>query len=362
VGGSLSVARNELIDGWRGISVLLVIIAHLITYRFPGPVSRPVLEIGLSTDLAAAVFFRLLSPIGELGVQFFFVISGFLITTLLISEERHNGQISVGAFYIRRIFRIMPAFLVFITMMLLLRSTGLVSFDNEAVARTATFTCNFSGFDCSWWFGHTWSLSVEEQFYLVWPVLFVLAGQRRVLILTFLSVELMAASLLYPGLTSFAHVAVGCLVAAHAPLREVMAKYVHTCAIGVAAAVLLFKPLLPGWFGVTSAIDAVAPLMTAIVFFGTIYGKGPFLALVNSPTLQKLGLISYSVYLWQQIGTAPDTWNGTITGAANLYYSFGLPASLFILPAIASYLLIERPLIAIGRSFSARLVAARSAI
>ena len=174
--------RNGLIDGWRGISVLCVVIGHYLSYQFPPTGVRPFQAIVHSGDWLEVVknlLYRMVVPIGETGVLFFFVISGYLITKLLVSEEERNGRVSLGAFYIRRFFRIMPPFYVYLLTLLVLRSFGFIYLQNDAFVRSAAYVCNLSTFKCSWWLGHTWSLSVEEQFYVGWPLIFIWVGFCR---------------------------------------------------------------------------------------------------------------------------------------------------------------------------------------
>ena len=101
----LTGGRNNLIDGWRGLSVLLVIAGHLVSFRFSDGVQpTPVHELVQSEawlDLIRNIALRVCAPLGEIGVNFFFVISGYLITSL--------GKIRIAGFYIRRTFRIFPA-------------------------------------------------------------------------------------------------------------------------------------------------------------------------------------------------------------------------------------------------------------
>jgi peptidoglycan/LPS O-acetylase OafA/YrhL len=142
------------LDGMRGLAVMAVMLTHAI--------------YGLD---------RLQG--GSIGVDVFFVLSGFLITYLLVREYDRNGQrLNFGKFYIRRALRLGPALLL---LLLALSIVGWILFD-AATARSNVIASLFTLFyAANWarafqihdmsWLGHAWSLSIEEQFYLLWPVL-----------------------------------------------------------------------------------------------------------------------------------------------------------------------------------------------
>ncbi|HET9832111.1 MAG TPA: acyltransferase, partial [Vicinamibacterales bacterium] len=159
-----STERIPSLDGLRAVSIGLVLVAHLAGTRgFPVSVE--------STQILA---------LGELGVHVFFVISGFLITRLLLNDIARTGKISLGDFYFRRTMRIFPAYYVFLAALAGLASAGLIQLASGDMTHALTYTSNYAAAR-SWFVGHTWSLSVEEQFYLLWPALLVIAGRRRAL-------------------------------------------------------------------------------------------------------------------------------------------------------------------------------------
>jgi peptidoglycan/LPS O-acetylase OafA/YrhL len=134
------VRRIPQLDGLRALAVALVVLDHSVTW-FPG---------------------------GGIGVDVFFVLSGFLITSLLAGETEKFGHVSRGRFYLRRALRLFPALLA-----MLLVTPILVHVSAEDVALAATYTSNLA---MAFWhqdagvYGHTWSLALEEQFYLLWPL------------------------------------------------------------------------------------------------------------------------------------------------------------------------------------------------
>lgn len=118
---------------------------------------------------------------GDLGVTAFFVLSGFLITWLLLREEGHSGGIDLGAFYMRRILRIFPAYFALIFFSLAV--DYLIAGDPWTAGRIAsafTYTLNYHNafFGHEGPIAHGWSLAVEEQFYLLWPAAFLAWGTR----------------------------------------------------------------------------------------------------------------------------------------------------------------------------------------
>ncbi|WCT10988.1 acyltransferase family protein [Mucilaginibacter jinjuensis] len=117
---------------------------------------------------------------GNLGVNFFFVLSGFLITTLLIEEKKLNGNIKIPFFWLRRILRIWPlfyaaVFIGFVIFPFLKRLTGQVPNETAHLVYYLTFTNNFdmikNGLPDASILGVLWSVAVEEQFYFVWPII-----------------------------------------------------------------------------------------------------------------------------------------------------------------------------------------------
>lgn len=114
----------------------------------------------------------------HLGVVVFFVISGFLITRLMISENAKRGRVSLKLFYARRALRLFPAAYAFIACVCILWWAGIVHLQPSDIWHAVTYTVNYLP-NRSWQIGHLWSLSVEEQFYLIWPCTFVLLGSRR---------------------------------------------------------------------------------------------------------------------------------------------------------------------------------------
>ena len=138
--------RIAYLDGWRAVAVSLVILDHLM-----------ILYGAEST------------PFGKFGVYLFFAISGYIITRLLVLERASSGGIDLQAFWIRRVARIVPPFMLYTVIVLVLVAFGAAGPEvTGQAAQAITFTCNINvGPGCGWLFGHTWSLAFEEQFYLV---------------------------------------------------------------------------------------------------------------------------------------------------------------------------------------------------
>ncbi len=156
------------LDGWRAIAILLVIIGHSMD-----DIALLLRAMGAAVDLGGLKF------IGMHGVQVFFGLSGFLITSRLVADEQKHGRISLWAFYMRRSFRILPATLFFLIAVGLLSLAGFLDVSLGRWLSSLLFSANYSTAEYSWYLGHFWSLAVEEHFYLVWPALFLLLGAVR---------------------------------------------------------------------------------------------------------------------------------------------------------------------------------------
>jgi peptidoglycan/LPS O-acetylase OafA/YrhL len=148
------------LDGLRALSVLLVILLHTF------------LRNTLYKDVPFV--YRLLGN-GSLGVFIFFVISGYLITTLLLREQEKTSAISLRSFYVRRAFRILPPLYVYVLFLAVLEATGHLPGMNLHEAIVAlTLTRNYAHHVDLWALEHIWSLCIEEEFYLLWPPILML--------------------------------------------------------------------------------------------------------------------------------------------------------------------------------------------
>jgi peptidoglycan/LPS O-acetylase OafA/YrhL len=144
------VRRIPSLDGLRALSIALVLAGHSIP------------------NAQWDWFLWKVFGNGDLGVSIFFVISGFLITSLLLKEHAEAGEISPSSFYLRRAFRILPPFYAFLVVLLALKRFGVLELSLRGWTEAVTFLRDYLSAD-DWWTIHIWSLSVEEQFYLLWP-------------------------------------------------------------------------------------------------------------------------------------------------------------------------------------------------
>ena len=348
--GAESDSRNGLIDGWRGVSVSFVIIGHLVDFRYASALGAIPFRAFFADPhwsaaaLAQQVVLRLLAALPSLGVNIFFLISGYLITALLIKEISERGCVSLVAFYVRRGFRILPAFSVHLLALAALAGLGVIAVAPSRFAQSACFLCDFDEHYCSWWLGHTWTLGVEEQFYLIWPALFlVLRSQRNFGVAVAVGL-LVAVSIFHPLALAFAHIAMGALCALSNPVRAQLTALGGSRVTIASVAVLLSPPFFASNHMMTGLAGAPSPVLLGSIFFAALDGRGPFCALVRSQALRRIGLVSYSLYLWQQL----------FLGDAALYENVAwlrVPV-LFVAPALVSCFAIERPFIALGRRLS----------
>jgi peptidoglycan/LPS O-acetylase OafA/YrhL len=275
-------------------------------------------------------------PGGFLGVDVFFVISGYLITSLLLSEQQHSGRVRLGQFWLRRARRLLPAVgvLIAVTMIVaaIVEPERLTELRGDAISSLA-YVANwhfifehqsyFDQFQRPSLFRHLWSLSVEEQFYLFWPLAFaagisllgrkrlalgVLAGAVASLALTWLLFDPSDASRVYYGTDTHAAgllIGVG-LALVWAPWQLQRAKPGRWCgpvldAIGVIALGYMALSFLQvhdydlALFHGGYLWIAVASAATIAVVAHPAARLG---ALLARPVLVWLGLRSYSFYLW----------------------------------------------------------------
>lgn len=333
---SLSV-RSKSIDGFRGIAVLLVVFSHAVTYRFAS-----------ENYIFSKHIQGLAGPLAEIGVQIFFVINGFIITSLLLREEASNRKINIPAFYVRRTLRIMPPLIFYMIGLILARYLGWITFPTETLGNAMLFTCNTGLTDCQWWVAHTWSLAVEEQYYLVWPVLFgTLNSKWRTGFLSISLVVLISLYAIYPhawhsNFVSFACIIAGALFATRSQWQLAVKGAANLPAWIIVGTLLTVGPIIGQLF---RPLQFLMPLLIIYLIFAgreiQIVG-----AILRSKFLQFVGSISYSLYLWQQLFLAePALYNGR-----------PIPIIGIVIVVAVSIIMVEKPSIRLGQVISKRLI------
>jgi peptidoglycan/LPS O-acetylase OafA/YrhL len=328
------------LDGLRGISILLVLAGHLAGTRY----------------CYSIPFIHHLGDIQNLGVRVFFVISGYLITLLLLEEQRKSGSISLEKFYIRRTLRIFPAFYAFILVVSALSALGFVALKSGDLLHAFTYTMNYHPVR-SWWVGHLWSLSVEEQFYLLWPATLLLLGIRRGLhaatAVIFLSPIIRLGVFWYwpsdqltigetfPTIADT--IATGCVLAGYKESLLAQSWFQEIMHSKWFLAIPLFTIALniKGGGRLRCAIlDTIINVCIAMcVCRATLYKEDRAGRLLNSKALVFLGVLSYSLYLWQQIFVNHESQAWIASFPLNLFLAFGA--------AMLCHYCIEKPFLAL---------------
>ena len=312
------------LDCLRALAILGVILTHWA----PGTLSR--------------------IPWGQIGVHFFFVLSGFLITKILLEsrfkiEASNFSKLSlIKNFYFRRALRIFPIYYLTIIILFFFRKFTDIDF-NSALIYCITYTTNFYFFKLGDWQGqisHLWSLAVEEQFYLIWPWFIILINKKYLLhlILCFIAFGIVSEylfdqipmGLLLPN-TCFDGFGLGALLAWVLLLKKdlTLRFYWTVSMVGVFALILfIFLILNP-----TNSINIPKRFLTFLISlwiltYVVIKSEAGTLKLnfiFNNPILLFLGKISYGMYLYHFM--IPSLLN---TNLINKYINPHLPYFLFV--------------------------------
>jgi len=345
------------LDGLRALSILLVVAVHSLQHRS-------------LTHRVPAVFFVLGN--GALGVEIFFVLSGYLITLLLLRERERRGAISLRSFYVRRGFRILPPLYLYIACMGVLAAWGHLPGMNWRELITAlTFTRNYVPGMGLWALEHLWTLCIEEQFYLLWPALLLWLLSRRndaagrgaaaKLALAVIVVEPIVRVLCYrflPGLHSpgMFHMradglmfgALGALLQGEPRFERIYRRWTGWRVTEWLLPALLFfvSGALGLRFGNYWTMPAGLTLDGLLILLWMLWlVRNPRSwtgRVMNQPAVMWLGRLSYSLYIWQTFflhhdnitvfgregwfNTAPGAWLCLLAVAALSYYAVEQPA------------------------------------
>ena len=297
------------------------------------------------------------------AVTLFFVVSGFLITTLLLREEDESGTIRLRDYFLRRGFRILPAALTYLGIMLaVMLATGAQPTLHEWLG-SLLFYRNLVPSNVDYITGHFWSLSVEEQFYLLWPPLIVLIAPQRRLPLTILLIAL-APVWRYVAFRnqwavssdigrldmSYDSILTGALLAQLQRLpsfRQLLNRFPYPgllLAVGCLGFLTLSIRMLPAGNVGVLATPTVQNLCALLILGVLVEARSaiPLRLLEWSPVVW-LGRISYSLYLWHV--PFVHTWIPDFPGHLLVRVVLSLAA------AWLSYRFIEQPMLRLRQRF-----------
>lgn len=301
--------RNGILDGVRAVAVGLVILGHSTVRTFVTG--------------------------GAIGVDVFFVLSGFLITTLLVREYDRVGTVSLRRFYARRTLRIWPALYVFVAAVL----TWAIFFADHVrraavysgVPWVATFTSNITAArdkPVFYAMGHTWSLGVEEQFYIAWPcLLLVLLGvaktQRRVFIATAALVAVAAVALIVAEMHGVSDRRLF-----NGP--DMRAEELLAGALG-GMWLVWWPPQMPRLLGTVLIVSWLMVLSLIALTTGPghrhYFLLQPLVALTTTAALLTATSNSPPIILTRTLGTSPVRWIGQISYSIYLWH---VPVILYV--------------------------------
>jgi peptidoglycan/LPS O-acetylase OafA/YrhL len=325
------------LDGLRGISIIFVIIGHFFFKR----------------DILLLKIFS-----ADLGVIIFFVISGFLITTLLLREKEKTGKISLKKFYVRRSLRIFPVAYLYLFVLLILSVFNLADFNLNGFLSSSLYVRNTNFFPTDdWYTGHYWSLSVEEQFYLLFPIL--LRANLKVYVIIVLALLLTIPILNYAVVHQI-------LQSDPIIICNQILKHMSAILVGSIFSILIFKNLfsldfikedysfivccflLFGAGIIQSGLINVIPSSLITTLSSIMIGlfivinlsenkKNFFYRILNNRVLIFVGVLSYSLYIWQQFFTQGTPWQSNHSNGQAIINFFFL-----IFTSLVSYYFFER--------------------
>jgi peptidoglycan/LPS O-acetylase OafA/YrhL len=346
-------AKNRLpgLDGLRALSVLAVIFLHLYS-------------VG---SLPQTAFWSEISQHGGNGVTVFFVLSGFLITWLLLGEESDTGRIHLGAFYARRFLRIVPPALLYLLFVRLLGALNILPVSWSDVFQALFFVRNFFTRGPGETI-HYWSLAVEEQFYLLWPLMLLFMPRRLRLSLTTLLVvfaplwrmevfadgalpirQMWRTDIVYDTLL------IGCLLAllrkGPRTSRWMNGKILRSPLILIVSVVAFWIAQLP-WTTTQVGLSFGASILNigiAVAINYVVQGRRfPIDWFLNWSPIVWIGQLSYSLYLWQEFFC--------YKGSGGNFFVRGFPQNVLLTfaCAVVSFYCIERPMARLRRRLEAR--------
>jgi peptidoglycan/LPS O-acetylase OafA/YrhL len=343
--------RIAQLDGWRGVSILFVVIGHLVGWH-----CDPTYNPGVPS---------VANVLPGWGVDIFFVISGFIITKLALREYDSSGNFSIRNFYTRRVFRIVPPFYLYLASVILATSASLIVQRQSETLTAAVFGCNLPpGIRCGWFVGHSWSLAFEEQFYLSFPLLFTMVGRNSRKLIAMLFVALVSFPFLRifhlsgrgwgvaaDFVSSFSFICAGAVTASYEDyikrLSESRGGIYLSYLSALVLAGLLFLNLRSNAVGSIFAYIQVSlnpivlPISIAWLVASSVHQSNLFTKALTTPPLLFFGMISYSLYLWQQMFSGPPR----MYISDSLIFSF----PLMFLVATLSYYFVERPFVRFGK-------------
>ena len=352
--GGERVAYRREIDGLRALAVLPVVFFHGGLHGFQG---------------------------GYVGVDVFFVISGYLITTI-IREDLSNGNFSVARFYERRARRILPAlFLVMLVSLAFgyqaLMPDDLKNFGQSLVATTLFSNNILLAITSGYWdlasefkpLLHTWSLGVEEQYYVVIPILLLLLWRTKssakntaitLALLFFISIlSMVILSNIIPRWEFYSLPtraweillgALGALYLQHAKQDRPQGRFAHAAGLLglslIVVAIFTFSERTPSML-------MTLPTMGALLIILFVHGAGIVYSILASRAMVFIGLMSYSIYLWHQPVFA---FTRALSVREPQWYVFTLLVPVILLLSYGSWRLVEKPFRDRGRVSTRKIV------
>ena len=356
--------RVQELTGLRAIAVTMVVVGH-------------------AQRLFAGGYTGLLKPLrlfadGRLGVLVFFVLSGFLITSILQAELKSTGSIKLLPFSVKRALRIWPAFYTYLAAVVVLSMIGWIDLDRRQVLFAALHVWNYSALagmsadnalhaDGAWYLGHFWTLALEEQFYWLWPPLLFYIWRRnsqRVLVTLIFAVPLIrvatyfAAPQLRGQLSMMFHtgidpILIGCFVALNKDRLDTWVRSWPGGPLIPTLMVLVLFVLMPvaesrlgGFWSATYGTTFEAALVGLVIV--VLYYQRDFWCsrLFRTAPFVFVGTISFSLYLWQQL-----------FANVNLPIAHAFPLGILeaLGMATASYYFIEAPFLRLKDRVASRL-------
>ncbi len=327
------------LDGVRTLAILLVLADHfLLTDR-----------IGIH------------HAFGPLGVTIFFVLSGFLITSMLLKEYRRTGTVSLSNFYRRRAYRIFPTFYCCWLLTSLVDLTWHIFDWKAAVASFFYFMDYWRAFgpaDSPVQMYISWSLAIEEKFYLLWPLLFlfllrtrsspmrilsvIILGQWMYRVILFLGFHVRGSYMYYAFDMRADALLVGCLLAMllenEATRAQCRRLLTHQWLAVAPPAFLLWAAYATPILGhpALTLLWSAQPLVVAVMLVQAMYWGAKTWKVCSSWIVRTIAHLSYALYLYQPLASR-------IVGLKRLPHIGITTAILTVIMSVASYYLIEKP-------------------